>query len=53
LKDCKDVLRFVSAPLTKPVTITGKVWAHLHFASDAPDTWREVSQLAAELPSAS
>lgn len=38
LKDRKDVLRFVSAPLAEPVTITGKVWADLQFASDAPDT---------------
>jgi len=38
LKDRKDVLRFVSEPLAEPVTITGKIWADLRFASDAPDT---------------
>jgi len=38
LKDRKDVLRFISAPLAEPVGITGKVWLDLHFASDAPDT---------------
>ena len=38
LKDRKDVLRFVGEPLTESVGITGKVWAELHFRSDAPDT---------------
>lgn len=37
-RDRKDILRFVSAPLAEPVGITGKVWAELHFTSDAPDT---------------
>jgi len=38
LKDRKDILRFVSAPLAEAVGITGKVWAELHFSSDVPDT---------------
>ncbi|MBL8795350.1 MAG: CocE/NonD family hydrolase [Planctomycetia bacterium] len=37
-KDRKDILRFISAPLAEPVGITGKVWADLHFTSDAADT---------------
>jgi predicted acyl esterase len=37
-KDRKDILRFVTAPLTEPLGITGKVWADLHFTSDVPDT---------------
>jgi len=38
LKDRKDILRFVSAPLEKPLEITGKLWADLYFATDVPDT---------------
>jgi putative CocE/NonD family hydrolase len=38
LKDRKDILGFVSAPLTEHIGITGKVWADLHFTSDVPDT---------------
>ncbi len=37
-KERKDILRFVSEPLTEPVGITGRVWADLRFSSDAPDT---------------
>ena len=37
-KDRKDILRFISAPLTGPVGITGKVWADLHFTSNVADT---------------
>ena len=38
LKDRKDVLHFVTAPLEAPVGITGKVWVELHVSSDVPDT---------------
>jgi uncharacterized protein len=38
LQGRKDVLRFVSEPLTEPVGITGKVEAELHFSTDVPDT---------------
>ncbi len=38
LKERKDMLRFVSAPLAEPVGITGKVKAELHFSTDVPDT---------------
>jgi len=38
LKDRKDILRFVSEPLSEPLAITGKVWADLSFSSDAADT---------------
>jgi putative CocE/NonD family hydrolase len=34
----KDVLHFVSDPLTDPVEITGKVRATLYIATDVPDT---------------
>lgn len=38
LKDRKDILRFISAPLEKPLEITGKLWADLYFSTDVPDT---------------
>jgi len=38
LKDRKDILRFVSAPLDQPLQITGKLWADLYFSTDVPDT---------------
>lgn len=38
LKDRKDVLRFVSEPLREPLTITGKVWADIHFSTNVEDT---------------
>lgn len=38
LKARKDVLHFVSAPLEKPLEITGKLRADLYFSSDVPDT---------------
>jgi predicted acyl esterase len=38
LKERKDVLRFVTEPLTEPVGITGKVFAELSVSTDAPDT---------------
>jgi len=38
LRERKDILRFVSAPLEKPLTITGKLWADLYFFTDVPDT---------------
>lgn len=38
LKERKDVLRFVTEPLTTPLGITGKVRAQLHFTSDVRDT---------------
>ena len=34
----KDVLRFVTPPLSEPVGITGKVWVDLIVSSDVPDT---------------
>jgi predicted acyl esterase len=38
LAERKDVLRFITPPLTEPVGITGKVRATLAISSDAPDT---------------
>ncbi len=38
LKDRKDILRFISAPLEKPLEITGKLLADLYFSTDVPDT---------------
>lgn len=38
LKDRKDILRFISAPLEQPLAMTGKLWADLYFATDVPDT---------------
>ncbi len=38
LKDRKDVLRFVSAPLDAPLEITGKIMADLFVATDVKDT---------------
>ena len=38
LKDRKDILRFISAPLKEPLTVIGKIRAELFVSSDAPDT---------------
>lgn len=38
LKDRKDILRFIGAPLEQPLEITGKLWADLYFSTDVPDT---------------
>ena len=38
LKDRKDIVRFVTPPLTKPLEITGKVFVELNIATDVPDT---------------
>ena len=38
LKDRKDVLRFISAPLEAPLEITGKIFADLYVSTDVPDT---------------
>lgn len=38
LKERKDILRFISAPLEEPLEITGKLWADLYFSTDVPDT---------------
>ena len=38
LAERADVLRFVTAPLDKPVAITGPVQARLNLSTDAPDT---------------
>ncbi|MBM4080307.1 MAG: CocE/NonD family hydrolase [Planctomycetes bacterium] len=38
LRGRKDILRFVSEPLTQPLEVVGKLWAELHASTDAPDT---------------
>ncbi len=38
LSDRKDVLRFVSEPLSQPLTLVGKFSADLYMSTDAPDT---------------
>ncbi|MDA8745809.1 CocE/NonD family hydrolase [Rubripirellula amarantea] len=38
LKDRKDVLRFISATLSEPLEVTGKILADLYVSSDVPDT---------------
>ena len=38
LKDRKDILRFVTAPLDASLEITGKIWANLYVSTDVPDT---------------
>jgi len=38
LKDRKDILRFVSAPLDSPLEVTGKILADLYIATDVKDT---------------
>lgn len=38
LKDRKDILRFVSAPLETPLEVTGKILADLFIATDVKDT---------------
>ncbi|CAN5437238.1 CocE/NonD family hydrolase [soil metagenome] len=38
LKDRKDILRYISAPLETPLEITGKLLADLYFSTDVPDT---------------
>jgi putative CocE/NonD family hydrolase len=38
LKDRKDILRFVTAPLEAPVGVVGKILVDLHVSSDCPDT---------------
>jgi len=34
----KDVLNFTSAPLTKPIEVTGRIFAKIHISSSAVDT---------------
>ena len=38
LKNRNDILRFESEPLTKPLEVTGKIFAELYVSSDVPDT---------------